>query len=361
MDPSLIIKPTELCNFKCTFCSSTDIQKESENLGLESIKMYLKRYPNTPTIIVNGGDPLMMKPKYYFDLLEIVSEFSPNTIISFTSNLWAFYKKPKMWEDIFRHPNVNVVTSFQYGNSRLKGDLSPFTEQEFWSISDMFLDKIGYRPDFISVTTKENENYVLKTVELAKKMDVECKVNHAVASGTITYFKGIRIGNQDSTYLLSDMYSKYIEIYEHGLAPWEHNTKSMLSRLGLDSIDICPQNINCDESIRCLQPGDKYYSCGSFGDDDLYPIDFNKEVLNHNSIKERPLSTVPELMSLKMACFECPMFKICNGCKKTIHDLKKTGLVEKHCVKMKTLADKIIKINKMSNELSVTNYINESI
>ena len=27
----LIIKPTELCNFKCTFCSSTQLTNEKKN------------------------------------------------------------------------------------------------------------------------------------------------------------------------------------------------------------------------------------------------------------------------------------------------------------------------------------------
>lgn len=62
----LIVKPTEACNFKCTFCSSTDITDEkSKTLDLEYIFAFLRRFPNTGTIIINGGDPLMVKPEYY--------------------------------------------------------------------------------------------------------------------------------------------------------------------------------------------------------------------------------------------------------------------------------------------------------
>ena len=50
----LIIKPTELCNFKCTFCSSTKIAEHGKVvLDHEHIFRLLKRYPNTNTIIEN--------------------------------------------------------------------------------------------------------------------------------------------------------------------------------------------------------------------------------------------------------------------------------------------------------------------
>ena len=66
----LIIKPTELCNFRCTFCSSTHITEDkTAQLDLEYVYAFLKRFPDTKTIIVNGGDPLMIDPQYYWDLI----------------------------------------------------------------------------------------------------------------------------------------------------------------------------------------------------------------------------------------------------------------------------------------------------
>ena len=66
----LIIKPTEACNFKCTFCSSTDIAEDkSSRLDLEQVFKFLKRFPETNTIIVNGGDPLMVPVNYYWEII----------------------------------------------------------------------------------------------------------------------------------------------------------------------------------------------------------------------------------------------------------------------------------------------------
>ena len=137
----LILKPTVKCNFACTFCSSTVLSEQpNDELDLVYVDRFLQRFPGTRTIIVNGGDPLMMSPQYYWDILALLERHKSKAIISLTTNLWAFYKKPEKWEALFRHPQVGVATSFQYGDARLKGDLTPFTESEFWAVSDLFLD-----------------------------------------------------------------------------------------------------------------------------------------------------------------------------------------------------------------------------
>ena len=100
----LIIKPTEACNFKCTFCSSTDIDADKAGLlDLEYVYKFLKRYHDTNTIIVNGGDPLMVDPKWYWDLIAHLDEHDYPASISFTSNLWPFIIRPEKWLPLFKH------------------------------------------------------------------------------------------------------------------------------------------------------------------------------------------------------------------------------------------------------------------
>lgn len=335
----LIVKPTEACNFKCTFCSSTDITDDKEMvLDLEYIFTFLKRFPGTQTIIVNGGDPLMIKPEYYWKLLAFIEENNLPTNLSFTSNLWAFYKKPEMWEELFKHERMGVTTSFNYGDTRKITETRVFTEQDFWNVSNLFLERIGYRPDFISVITDENEDTAINNVILAKEMGVECKLNYAMASGV-----------QGQPYQLSKIYKLYVEVYDRGLWPWEYNTKQMMQRLS-GKASSCPQSRKCDEGIRCLQPSGDYYSCGSFGDDREHPIDFNAEM---TGAAVTPLQSNPSLVSLKDECFTCPMFDICNGCRKTIADMKKSDTVEAHCKLMKTIAHNIIEINDNSRHLQL--------
>lgn len=353
----LIIKPTEKCNFKCTFCSSTHITDDKNvELDHDKIFQFLKRFPETQTIIVNGGDPLMIEPEYYWKIINHLNDNNYKATLSFTTNLWPFYKKPEKWVDLFNHQRVGITTSFQYGGGRLKGDLTEFTEEDFWNVSDTMFRYCGYRPDFISVITEENAHLAIKNVELAKRMDVECKLNYAFSSGPPVKFKNIIMGQEGKPYMLANIYEIYVEIWKRGLTDWEYNTKQMVKRLSGNATS-CPQHRKCDEGIRTLQPAGDYYSCGSFGDDRQHSIDFEKEM---NGDKIFPLQFQPYLQSLKQSCYTCPMFQICNGCRKTIKDLKDYNMVEEHCYRMKKLAPDIIEANGLTGTLEVTEYINEN-
>ena len=338
----LIIKPTEKCNFKCTFCSSTNITEDkTAELDHQYIWDFLNRFPETNTIIVNGGDPLMMEPEYYWKIIHHLDKINSPASISFTSNLWPFYKNPNKWKELFNHPRMGVTTSFQYGGGRLKGDLSIFTEEDFWKTSNAMLEHCGYRPDFISVITEENEHDAIKNVELAKKMGVECKLNYAFSSGPPVKFKDIVMGHEGKPYMLSDIYEIYVKIFELGLSDWEFNTKQMMKRL-IGNATACPQNRDCDSGIRTLQPSGDYYSCGAFGDDREYSINFDHEMKGK---KIFPIKNILELQTMTEDCYTCPMFEICNGCKKTIKDHKTYNMASTHCKKMKTLAPDILKAN----------------
>ncbi|MFN8847104.1 MAG: radical SAM protein [Bdellovibrionales bacterium] len=328
----LIIKPTELCNFKCTFCSSTEIaSSKTKTLPHDQIFQFLKRFPSTNTIIVNGGDPLMVSPEYYWKLIDHLETHNLKTIISMTTNLWAFFKNPNKWQDLLKHPRVGVCTSFNYGSTRRVTHEMVYTEELFWQVSDLFLERIGYRPEFISVINDDNEDTALDNVRLAQKMNVVCKLNYAMASGA-----------QGKPYTLSKIYAQYIEVYKQGLTPWEFNTQQMIKRLKKKAT-VCPQNRSCDTGIRCLQPDGDYYSCGSFGDDREYKINFAEEM--ESPVTLRPLLQDINIQFLKDECLTCPMFDICNGCKKTIKDLKHHDLVEDHCQRMKSISQEIIQIS----------------
>lgn len=325
----LITKVTDKCNFACTFCSSPDISKgsESRDLDIKLIKKFLRRYPNTNTIIVNGGDPLMVAPEFYWELIEYLDEWGHDTSVSFTTNLWDFYKQPDKWVELFRHPRMGITTSFNYGGTRRISKSKEFTEEDFIKVSDLFLEKIGYRPDFISVVTEETEDTAVDNVKLAKKLGVHCKLNSAFASG--------RAGKP---YPTGRMYKIYAEIYRLGLSEHESNLQNIFNGMS-ERHTTCPLSKTCEDTIRCIQPNG-YSSCGSFGDDDLFGIDFEEEMSGKESNPYRGKER--ELSSMKMECFSCPHFKYCNSCKKIVYDHKRHGIVEESCKSMKE-AWKILK------------------
>lgn len=282
----------------------------------------------------------MMPVKYYEELCDHLDEHNYPANISMTSNLWDFYAKPDKWTPIFTRAfrdeperrRVHVTTSFNYGDGRRIRPDRVFTEEDFRKISDLCLEKIGYRPHFISVIDESNLHTAINNVRLAKSMGVDCKLNYAMASG-----------RQGKPLPLSKIYEVYVQIWKEGLAKYEWNTRQMANRLvGMPT--SCPLNRTCDEGIRVLHPDGKYFSCGSFADDLEYEVDYQKEVVEAGPV-QTPLRNDPSIDAMKPECYSCPMFNVCNGCRKHVKDLKRTGMVESHCTKMKTLAKDIEDIN----------------
>jgi radical SAM protein with 4Fe4S-binding SPASM domain len=293
----------------------------------------LKRFPGLSTIIFLGGDPLVLKPAYYFDIINFLEENNFPATLDFTTNLWAFYKNPDRWTPLFTHPRVAVATSFNYGNTRQIAPGVPYTEKMFWKVSNLFLERVGYRPGFISVITDENKDTAINNVRLAQKMAVECKLNHA--RGT---------GRTEKPFPISHLYELYLEIIESGLQEWESNSQELI-RSVQNTGTICPLLTNCDDHIRVLTPDGKYFSCDTFADDlsPLSEINFDEEVLQSGKI-QNPLSTNPDLFSMKDECITCPLFKICNGCKKNVEEFKLHGMIEEHCTKMKSISARILEL-----------------
>lgn len=81
----LIIKPTSRCNFNCNFCSAGLLKIKTITRVPSELKQVLFTIkPNN--LIITGGDPLMMPPSYYEELLTL-----GDWNISFTTNLKDFY------------------------------------------------------------------------------------------------------------------------------------------------------------------------------------------------------------------------------------------------------------------------------
>lgn len=334
----LIIKPTQRCNFKCSFCSSTNISKSNnkkDDLDINNIFSFLKRFPDTKNIIVNGGDPLVMSPNYYKEILDFIDKNSLKVRISLVTNLWDYYINPNKWSKIFKNKNIHIATSFNLGDTRKITDRRIFTKEIFIRVINMFKKDFGYTPSFISVISEQNKDSAIENVLIAKELNVECKLNYAFSSG-----------RESICFPIGKMYNIYLDIYEQGLQEFEYNTKQMLKRLNGEETTTCPQNRKCDEGIRNLQPtsstGYNYSSCGSFGDDQEYGIDFEKEMKGDFF---KPLQSAIELQYQKEECLSCPNFNICNGCYKTVRDLKKNDLVEESCKEMKKFRKRAIDLN----------------
>lgn len=316
----LIIKPTMACQFKCTFCSSNNISKKHTLFDLNMLRPYLEKY-NIGTVIINGGDPLMVPPSYYFELDKLLDEYGHTDVyVCLTTNLWDYYEHPDKWRPLFKKRRFRIMNSFQYGNQRLKPDCTPYTEEDMIKIMNMYEKDRDERFSFLTVITEENEDTVIKTVELAKRLGTICRINPAVQSGRSKQY-----------YPHWKMMQHYINIYKAGLMDFEFNTKQVITNILNGKSSVCPWNRDCLHGIRAFNPEGLVHPCGSFGDNH-YVSDKTYELSEYDEqeiAKDYPY--------IKSECITCDNFLLCNSCYKNIHDIKVNGDEEEHCSHMKQI------------------------
>jgi len=326
----LIIKPTQACNFKCAFCSSNNIAEScQETLPLDTLFDFLKKH-DVFRIIVNGGDPLMMSPDYYWNMLKFIEDNDMNTRLSLTTNLWDFYLHPDKWKGLFCQPNVGVCTSFQYGGERRLANGEEFTEEKFRKVLAMFTENIGYVPMFIAVINKHNEDSVLDTVRLAKSVGTKCKINPAVQSGRSKDF-----------YPLYKMYEHYLNIIDAGLGDYEENCR-YIQQVMHSQKTCCPYARTCYKNIRCISPDGKLHSCGCFNDDHQVNEAAGERTYELHEYGEKQIRK--DYGYLKAECFGCSCFTLCNGCYKHIADIKRSGTIGEHCRAMHAIKGRLEKL-----------------
>lgn len=318
----LVIKISDKCNFKCDFCSSNMIAANHNDLPLWKVTSYIVDHPQVRNIIVNGGDPLCVDPEWYWNLLYWLEETKRDINISFTTNLWDFYKHPEKWEELFKE-HISVCTSFQYGDGRKLATGEVFTEDMFVEIFNMFEERIGYKLKFIAVQNHKNASYALATVELAKRLGTTCRINPALKSGRTEF-----------PYPFHLIMRTWLDIIDAGLGEYEDNCK-LLKDVWAGNDTECPFNSRCHDSefgIRCMSPDGSVHTCPAIADDIMKGID---EAYVDGSGKKIPFKDI----LIKAECATCKNFKLCNSCKKRIIDIHSMGesYLNDHCTHMKAM------------------------
>ena len=309
----LIIKPTSRCNFNCTFCSANLLNiKHSTNVSDK-----LKNVLNTlkpDTLIFTGGDPLMVSPKYYEEILSL-----GDWHISFTTNLKDFYLHPDKWVDLFRNTRLGITTSFQYGDERRWDKNTPYSEEMFIKVIKLFEEKIGYTPTFISVISEYNEDRALDHLLLAKKLNTQCKINGVLPMGLSKDF-----------YPLYKMIDIWLSIKENGLEEyWDNEIQFYNGGCNFNT------NLMCESSIRTFWLNDKeeiqYNNCEDCASQGhRIPLDIYRPIPKESKINVNDM--------VCDNCLMCPLYRLCNGCK-SMRKINK--LTPNHCEEMRKRLDKI--------------------
>lgn len=309
----LIIRVTGLCNFDCTFCSAGKLNIAHQTSVPSQIKEVIEAIKPT-SIIISGGEPLLVGPDYYNELLSIT-----NCNISITTNLKDFYYNPDRWVELFKNPRIGVTTSFNYGDTRRWDVDAPYTEEKFIEVYNLFKSKVGedVQLPFIAVIDESNEDTIMDTVKLAKRLGTVCRINNATEQGRC-----------EKTFPRYKMFKHYTEIIDAGLGEYEVNCRNTY-RCG------CPMNTHflCAKGIRtCYVDKDNklhYYDCCEAMVEHL--LDY------HDDIDTKITPVIPHNV-VNSNCYTCPLFAICNGCQS-----QREHYPSEHCDEMLKIKDTLIR------------------
>lgn len=316
----LIIKPTGLCNFNCTFCSAHDltIHHPSDGKVPEKIKNFINEL-KPDSLIITGGEPLMVSPDYYYNLHEII-----DCPISATTNLKDFYLHPEKWASLFKEKWFSIATSFNYGDSRRWDKNTVYDDIMFKKVMEKYRQYVDDDiPIFLSVIDENNEDRVIDHVLLAKELHTQAKLNNAISAGL-----------QSKTYQRYKMFQHYLKIIEMGLEDYEYYCSAR-------HIDECPRNIHhyCSTSIRCCYLDNHNELHIATCDEQL---SFGHE-LPEDQIIPKSKIPVPEIINpsdyITDKCPYCNLFSLCNGCRTNRDGAKQDP---NYCTEMKKLEQKII-------------------
>jgi len=292
---TFIIKPTSRCNFACSFCSAKFLKIKEYQKVPEIIKEKI-RFLNDDWINVTGGEPLMMEPSYFEDLLTVIK---PSGRIALTSNLKAFYQNPDKWTPLFKNKRIIVCTSFQYGPGRKWDKNTIYTEEKFIEVMNLFREKVGYTPAFIAVISKDNEDRAIDHLYLAKKLNTTCKLNpvHSFGASTEWYprYKYLDLLNKIKELELEDYTAEDFKEIENGNCNFNTN-------LWCESTN---RAIWLDENDNLV-----YGTCEDLLASGLYPLDPTKD----RTFRKEEVPVDPNDY-INQNCINCELCRMCNGCK----------------------------------------------
>jgi MoaA/NifB/PqqE/SkfB family radical SAM enzyme len=316
----LILKLRSSCNFNCKFCSADDVRVNNYDYIPEQIKDVLKIL-QVDGLIITGGEPLMVSPEYLIELIDIAGPNCKN--MSLTTNLKDFYLNPDKWTEFFKLPRIGVCTSFNYGNTRMWDKDIIYDENMFINVIELFKERIGYVPTFISVISSENEDTALDNVYLAKRLGTRCRLNNA-----------LKVGKQSTHYPRYKIFQLYLKIIELGLEEFEVNT---IER----SVGRCGYNTNgrCQSSIRAAYVDVNgilhHSSCEDILNSLSIDLEIPIDVKRPDSMEIFP--SYNETITNK--CMSCELCRLCNGCRSQREQSK---TVPEHCEEMTRMKKQII-------------------
>lgn len=303
----------------CWYCSTCNISKHIVP-SKDIIKLYDKYNPYDVLLI--GGEPLLLPPEYYMEILDGGCKFGIST------NFTLYNSNREKWNKVFTHPNFLGI-----GGSCDKCE----SNEEFLKIYYQ-LKEAGILAGLI--LTLDDKDYTISLnkamtwLDLAYKHDLSLKINYVVPTGRA-------LDNLSQILKISDVFNIYCELLDEMekrkftntmINPFETIIDSMINGNNY----VCPYNRHCANYSGILnfeaEDLEKSYYCPALGD-----------LGEDNKFIE---TIIPN------KCYLCEYFIICRGCNirswtvKVLNDDNYCNAAKRFFIKLDSLKEQFIESKK---------------
>lgn len=272
MNKFLCVKNVYDCNLKCWYCSTHGTGYIPEK---DLIELYRRHNPSDMLLI--GGEPMILSPDYYLNLLESGLRFSMQ------SNLTLYTKE---WDEVLTHKNFTGIS--------VSGDKFS-SDQEFFDKYNDLRDLMTDPPMVLIVLDGDYQESLEKAkrwTTYAFACDFPLRINYLAPMGRALENKN-RLLKISKAY---DIYTALIDSWVNsGFKILQPHTY-ILEFLTKHNQSICPFISNCisSHSIVDVEVDLSEYSCPALGDLRLGKRDI--------------------LVDISDKCLYCDFYEVCRGC-----------------------------------------------
>jgi len=246
-------------------------------MSVEELLALNEKYPNHQKLII-GGEPMLLSPEYYLELLDSGMEFSMQT------NLTLYTEH---WNQVLNHPNFLGLS--------VSGD--KFKDFEtFYQTFEKITENLGHSPlvlvlmdlDMLKSYKKAKDWYAY-----AKEYRFPMKLNYLLPTGKAQE-------NIERVMKLSEVFNVYLHMFhqwlrdsrEVELQPFQDLYEHLAGRKG----SVCPFIESCirEDVMVDVEMDGQEYPCPVLGD-----LKLQKEDLKIEFVDE---------------CLLCEHFELCKGC-----------------------------------------------
>ena len=331
---TIILKPTDACNFRCLYCFHEDMGYIRNRLSFEHferlLRMAVKEYENV-VLVWHGGEPMMCGIDYYKKAVEIINEVKkeyPDTHIfnEMQTNLSLLNDE---WIAFFKENDFQIGFSFD-------GPCHDFTRQNSDLVikNALKLKEVMPNVEALAVISKKNVN-LIETYEYFAKIGMNLKFNAIFKEGAAN----------DNDFLLitpQEYVSEVNKLFDY----WVHLEKPLFVDVFTNYLHLCfgvPHrvcyNASCLGKWLSIFPDGSLYPCAHSSIANHYKLAHVTEV---DSIEEAFESdAMADLLSVVLEkrrhCqATCPLFYYCqSNCPASQLRNKENGLGDFECAAFK--------------------------